>query len=48
MTGITECGEAKHEGRPGKIQVKALNMRELGAARRAMRTVNFGAMTSGE
>ena len=32
MTGITECGEAKHEGRPGKIHGKMLKTGELGAA----------------
>ncbi len=48
MTGVTECGEAKHEGRRKKIHSKLLKTGDLGAAEAITRTVNFGAVTSGK
>jgi hypothetical protein len=48
VTDVTECGEAKHEGRRKEIHGKVLKTGELGAAEAIRRTVNFGAVTSGE
>jgi hypothetical protein len=48
VTGVTECGEAEHEGRRKKSHSKMLKTGDLGAAEAITPTVNFGAMTSGE